>query len=257
MKIRELIKKIEEKAPLSLAYPWDNSGFLVGDIERDVKKVFLTLDVNISTVKEAVECGAEFIISHHPILFKGIKTIDYNNTEGYIIKELIKNDIALYAAHTNMDTANGGINDILALKLGLSDIKIIEQHTDDKSCGLGRIGNIEEKSLKEFAEFVKKQLDTPFVRVCGDFNKRIKRVGVGSGACDDIIDDALKMGADVFVTADMKYHISINSVEEGICVIDAGHFPTEIFVMEIFEDLIKNMDVEIYKSKNRDIFQII
>lgn len=258
MKIKEIIEKIEKTAPLELAYSWDNSGFLVGDIEKDVKNVFITLDVNMYTVKEAVKCGAELIISHHPILFKGIQRIDYNTPEGYVIKELIKNDIALYAAHTNMDTAKGGINDVLAYKLGIENTKIIEQHTPDESCGLGRIGILrEETTLREFAELVKKQLKTPFVRVCGELDRKIKMVGVGSGACDDIIPDALKMGADAFVTADMKYHISIDSVESGICVIDAGHFPTEFFVIEICEKLLEGMDIEIYKSENKDIFQII
>lgn len=258
MIIRDIIKKLEEAAPLKLAYEWDNSGFLIGDINRNISKVFLTLDVNVHTLDEALKCGAELIISHHPILFKGIKKIDYNTPLGYVIKELIKNDVALYAAHTNMDTANGGINDILAEKLGIKDTKIIEQHTDDTSCGLGRIGVLEnETTLKDYAEYVKKQLKTPFVRVSGDFDRVIKTVGVGSGACDDLIPDALKMGADVFVTADMKYHIAIDSVESGICVIDAGHYPTEFFVIDIFEKLLDGLDLEIFKSENDDIFKIV
>lgn len=258
MKIYEIIKIIEEKAPLSLAYSWDNSGFLVGDTEKDVSKVFLTLDVNMNTVREAAECGAELIISHHPMFFKGIKRINYKTPEGFIIKELIKNDIAVYAAHTSMDTAYGGINDILAYKLELGDIKIIEQHTDDEKAGLGRIGTLkEETTLRSFAELVKERLKTPFVRVSGDLEKVIKTVGVGSGACDDIIPNALKMGADAFVTSDMKYHIAMDSVESGICVIDAGHFPTEIFVIEIFENILRNTELKIFKSKNTDIFQII
>lgn len=258
MIVKDIISKIEKTAPLELAYSWDNSGFLIGDIEKDVKKVYLTLDVNVSTVKEAVEQGAELIISHHPILFKGIKKIDYGTPEGFILKELIKNDIALYAAHTNMDTADGGINDLLAQKLGIYDTEIIEQHTPAENCGLGRIGNLkEETTLCEFAELVKKELNTPFVRVCGELDKKIKRVGVGSGACDDIIPDALRMGADVFLTADMKYHISIDSVESGICVIDAGHFPTEVFVMDIFEKLLSEFELDIIRSSNKDIFKFV
>lgn len=255
--VEDVIKKIEEKAPLALAYSWDNSGFICGRRKKEVKKLFLTLDVTKETVKEAAENGADMIISHHPILFKGINKIDYDLSDGYIIKTLIENDIALYASHTSMDNACGGINDVLAEKLNLENVRIIEENKEFKNCGLGRVGDIKEITLKEFAMEVKENLNTPFVRVCGDLDKKIKCVAVGGGACDDLIDDAIKMGADVMVTADMKYHISIDSVEKGICVIDAGHYPTEHFVIDIFEEIFKDEDLIIYKSEEKDIFKVI
>ena len=256
--VEDIIKKIEEKAPLALAYEWDNSGFICGDKKKKVKNIFLTLDVTVNTVNEALEKGADMIISHHPILFKGINKIDYSSTQGYIVKTLIENNIALYAAHTSMDNASGGINDILAEKLSLKNIKIIEENKEFCNCGLGRVGELEkETTLKEFAEIVKKNLNTPFVRVCGDFNKKIKYVAVGGGACDDLIIPALMMGADVMVTSDMKYHISIDSVENGICVIDAGHYPTEHFVIDIFEEILKGEDINIFKSEEKDIFKAV
>ena len=258
VKVKDIVNAIEKFAPKELAYSWDNTGFICGDCEREVKKVFLTLDVFKETVDEAVAYGCDMIISHHPILFKGIQVIDYKKQQGYIVKELIKNDIALYASHTSMDCASSGINDVLANKLGIKDADIIEKNTEFSGCGLGRIGNISEKTtLKDYAEFVKKALDTPFVRVCGDFNKGIKTVAVGGGACDDLIPEAIAMGADVLVTADMKYHISAEAVEGGLAVIDAGHYPTEVFVMDIFENLLCGMDVEIVKSSHKDVFKIV
>lgn len=256
MKVRDIINLIEEFAPKGLAYDWDNTGFLCGDELSEVKKIYLTLDVNRETVDEAVKMGADMIISHHPVLMGGIKVIDYNTTDGYIIKSLIENKIALYAAHTSMDNAKGGINDILAEKLGLEDTIIIEE-SKIEDCGLGRVGNIKKTTLGEFAEVVKEKLKTPFVRVCGDINKEINTAAVGSGSCGDLIPVAVKMGADVMVTADMKYHNSIDSVESGICVIDAGHYPTEFFVIEIFEDILKYCDIEIIKSSEKDIFKLI
>lgn len=257
-KVKEIVKIIEKFAPKELAYSWDNTGFICGDGEKEVKKVFLTLDVSKETVNKAVKMGADMIISHHPILFKGVQVIDYNSQQGYIVKELIKNDIALYAAHTSMDCAKGGINDVLANKLGITDAQPIEKNADFPGCGLGRIGKISEKmTLKAYAEVVKKALNTPFVRVCGDFDKEITTVAAGGGACDDLIPEAIAMGADVLVTADMKYHISIEAVEDGLAIIDAGHYPTEVFVTKIFEKIIGGMGLEIIKSNHKDVFKIV
>ncbi len=258
VKVKDIIEKIERFAPRELAYEWDNTGFIIGNREKEVKKVFLTLDVFKETVHEAIAMGADMIISHHPILFKGIQVIDYDTQDGYIVSELIKNDIALYCAHTSMDCAQGGINDVLANKLGIIDAKVIQQNEKFDGCGLGRIGKISgEMTLREYAEFVKKQLNTPFVRVCGDLDKKISAVAVGGGACDDLIGDATVMGADVLVTADMKYHISQGAVCDGLLIIDAGHYPTEVFVTEIFEEIVDGMGLEIFKSTHKDIFEIV
>lgn len=257
-KVKDIVNLVEEFAPLELAYSWDNSGLITGDTEKTVRKVYLTLDLFRENIDEAVQCGADMIISHHPILFKPIQKIDYSSQQGYILKELIKNDIALYSAHTSMDCAKGGINDVLAQRLGLSDCEIIEKSDYSKDCGLGRIGNLKsDMTLREYAEAVKKQLNTPFVRVSGDLDGAVKRVAVGGGACDDLIPEAKELGADVMVTADMKYHITADSIDSGISVIDAGHFPTEAFVTDIFEEIIKNTGVEIVKSKETDVFKNI
>lgn len=257
IRAKDIVRAIEGAASLELAYSWDNSGFLCGDIEKKVRKVYITLDVNKYTVDEAVKAGADMIVSHHPIMFGGIKQIQYEKPQGYIIKQLIENNIALYAAHTSMDTANGGINDMLAEKLSVTDTDIIEKNDKYPKCGLGRIGKVKRTTLREFALHVKYALKTPFVRVCGNLDSVVECVAVGGGACDDIIPEALAMGADVMVTADMKYHISMDSVESGICVIDAGHFPTEVFVIDIFGKCLENVDVEIIKSTQKDVFRVI
>lgn len=257
-KVKDIIKRIEEFAPLGLQYPWDNSGFITGDKEKEVKKVYITLDMFKENIDEAIKVGADMIVSHHPILFKGIQKVDYNSQQGYILKELIRNDIALYSAHTSMDCARYGINELLATKLGLEECEVIEKKDGFVGCGLGRIGNLKNSvTLKEYAELVKTSLNTPFVRVSGDLERTVKRVGVGGGACDDLIPEAILMGADVFVTADMKYHITADSVDSGIAVIDAGHYPTEVFVIDIFEDILKGLDIEIVKSTEIDIFKVI
>lgn len=258
IKVKDLIEKIEKFAPIELAYEWDNSGLIVGDKDKEVKRVYITLDLFKENIDEAVDNNVDFIVSHHPILFKGIKKVDYNSQQGYVLRKLIENNIALYVAHTNMDCARGGINDVLAKKLGLKNTWVMEKSDLYENCGLGRIGFLDkETTLEEYAKEVKKELNTPFVRICGDFERKIKKVVVGGGACDDLIEDAIKLNADVIVTADMKYHISAESVDNGLAVIDAGHFPTEVFVKDIFEDIIKNKDLKIVKSTGKDVFKII
>lgn len=257
MKANEIIEIIEKVCPERFAYPWDNVGLLCGDGEKEVKKIFVTLDTNINTVKEAIEKGADMIVSHHPILLSGIKRIDYTTTTGQMIKLLIENNIVLFAAHTNMDTAKGGINDRLAQMFSLTDIEILDQHTDDETAGLGRIGKL--KNPVKFADFAKKcgEILNTTVRASGDFDKDITTVAVASGSCSEVIPLAKAKGADVIITGDMKYHNMIDMTELGICVIDAGHYPTEICVMDIFADILKNTDVEIIKSENKDIFKFI
>ena len=258
MKANEIIKIIENVCPQRLAYSWDNVGLLCGDGEKEVNKVFVTLDANVATVKEAVFHGADMIVSHHPILLGGIKRIDYNSSTGQMIKLLIENNIPLFAAHKNMDTANGGINDKLAEMFNLCDVEILDQHTDDESAGLGRIGKLKTPVIFEvFANHCKNVLKTPFLRVSGKFDKEIRTVAVASGSCSEIIPLAIAKGADVIVTGDMKYHNMIDMTELGICIIDAGHYPTEICVMDIFEDILKDTGLEIIKSKNKDIFSLV
>lgn len=256
MKVHEIAALIENEAPSELAYPWDNVGILCGDRDKEVKKALVTLDVNEYTVNEAVSENCGMIISHHPILLNGIKRIDYSTSEGRMIKALIKNDIALFAAHTNMDTAENGINSALAKLFSLQNIKILEKNGENT--GLGRYGNLTKSvTLKEFAKTVKTYLNTPFVRVSGNLDNIVKTVAVASGSCSDIIPEALKKGCDVIITADMKYHNAIENVESGIAVIDAGHYPTETIVMDIFEEILKNTGMQTVKSKNKDIFDFI
>ena len=257
MTAREIVNIIEKTAPPELAYSWDNSGFLCGDINRIVKSIYLTLDVNMYTVDEAVKAGADMIISHHPIMLGGIKNIDYSNPHGYVIKQLIENNIALYAAHTSMDCAKNGINHVLAQKLGITDEDIMEKNESFPGCGLGLIGSVAPLTLREFAQRVKEALETPFVRICGDSDTVIKKAAVGSGSCGDLVPIAKKMGADVMVTSDIKYHLASDSVESGICLIDAGHYPTEKFVTDIFAKLFEGYDVKLIISSAKDVFTLL
>ena len=256
MKAYEIAQLIEKEAPQELAYSWDNVGILCGDGKKEVKKALLTLDTNENTVDEAIQNKCDMIISHHPILLGGIKRIDYSSADGRMLRKLIQNDITVFAAHTNMDTAEHGINDALALLLGIKDAEIIEKNGE--KTGLGRYGKlIHAATLREFAELVKKKLGTPHVRTAGDLGKTVITAAVASGSCAELIPAAHALGCDVIVTADMKYHNMIEAAESGIAVIDAGHYPTEIIVVDIFEKILRQTNIITVKSKNTDIFTYI
>ena len=254
MKLKDIIETIEKNYPLCLAYDWDNSGLFFGDIEKDIQKVLVTLDITPEIIDQAVDNGADMVLAHHPITMGGIKTLADGTMLSDMIINAVKNDICIYSAHTNMDTAKDGINQKLAELFELKDIIILENDKPFDDCGLGRVGNLEsEMTLSDFCELVKEKLNTPFVRVCGD-ERKIKRVAVASGSCSEYVPTAIKKGADVIITADMKYHHCIEFVYDGIVIIDAGHFPTENIVKDMFKEILT--DVEVIFADNKDVFKV-
>ncbi len=255
MKAYEIKDIIENKFPPYIAESWDNVGILLGRLDREVKKVFVTLDVTLDTVKEAIDQKCDMIVSHHPILFSPVQRLTHETSSGRMLVDLIKNDITVFAAHTNLDKGVGGLSDILAEMFSLKNIEVVEK-TDYDGVGLGRIGEIDEMTAEEFAYKAKELLNTP-VRLSGDGNKKVKKVAVASGASDDIIPTAASIGADLVLTGDLKYHRVWDAVESGVAVVDAGHYPTEIMCMDIFSELLKYTGIEIVKSKNKDIFKYI
>ncbi len=256
MKLKDIIAIIEDNYPLELAYDWDNVGLFYGDIEKDINKVLLTLDVTSDVIEQAIEMDADLVLSHHPVIIGGINKLSDASMVSDVVINAVKNDIAIYSAHTNMDTAKNGINQKLAEIFDLEDIIVMENDKPYEDCGLGRVGNLKnEMSLSDFCELVKSKLNTPFVRLCGE-ERKIKKVAVASGSCSEYIPSAIKKGADVIVTADMKYHNCIEYVYDGIAIVDAGHFPTEIIAKNMFYDLLKDTDVEIIFADTKDIFKI-
>ncbi len=209
-------------APKELAADWDNVGLLVGDPEQEVKKVLIALDITEGIVEEAAELGAELIVAHHPVMncaWHPVQTLRADDPLGRKLRTLVKKDISAICMHTNLDAAEGGVNDALAEKLGLLDISPLGED------GIGRIGTINgEKSLAEYTSFVVKSLGCHGARFrCG--GKTVHRVAVGGGACGSYIAAAKAAGCDTFVTSDLKYNDFLDT--EGLNLIDAGHYPTE------------------------------
>ena len=235
--VREIYQYLDGLAPFALQMDFDNAGFLVGRGDRQVKKVLVSLDITREVAEEAGELGAELIVSHHPVIFHPAKSVTDADPDGRVLLALIEKGIAAICAHTNLDAVSGGVNDILAQRLGLTQIEQLHQDGVDaagRPYGIGRVGNTVglPRYAPEFAAFVKEALGANGVRYV-DARRPVRRVAVGGGACADMLRDALALGCDTFVTADVKYNGFLDAKALGVNLIDAGHYPTEQVVVPV------------------------
>ena len=240
-KVIDFYNFIDSIAPFATQESWDNSGFLVGDGEKEVKKVLLALDATEDVLNEAAEIGADLIITHHPVIFGALKEFHPKNI-AFLAAE---KGIAIISAHTCLDIADGGVNDCLAAALGLKNVVKV-----DDGEGLMRMGELEEElSCEEFIKYVAEKLDVGGIKYT-PADKKIKKAAVCGGSGGDLYPFAVKAGADAFVTANIKHNQWIEMRREGCCVLDAGHFCTENTVIEpLAEKLSSNFDdVEIIVS---------
>ena len=246
IKVCDIAKAIERIAPLELAQSWDNSGLLIGDSEREVKSVMVMLDADVNTIKEAVEEDVDMIVTHHPLFIEPLRSVTDNK-----ILTLIENKIALYSAHTNMDVAKCGVNDALAAKLGLMNVR--EVTLGDLPT---RMGDVEPCSLLQFISLVKTTLGIKKVRYVGDLTKEIKTAVILGGSGADLYKEAKASGADVYVTADLKYHIAQGADEIGMCMVDAGHYETERCIGQRLVDYLEEQfpELTVLKSKRNESY---
>ncbi len=257
-KVKDIKNAIEKLAPCSLAEEWDNVGLMVGDAEQYVNTVFICLDVTAENVQKAIDCDADLIISHHPLIFTPLKHILDTDVSGNIISTLIRNNISVYSAHTNLDNADGGMNDVLADKLGLSDIRHFTEDECQNSSSIGRVGELETSiELADFKDFVKNVLGCRSIRYVGSPDEMVKTVAVCSGAGGDGIYSAYNAGADVYVTSDVRHHEAQLAYELGLNLIDAGHFETENTICEFMKDYLQEVlpDLNIVSSDAEPYFK--
>lgn len=236
--IYNLLDKI---APFSNALSFDNTGILVGDADAPVGKVAVCLDITKEAVKRAIENNCNLIVSHHPVIFNKLSKLDSNSVP-YL---MASNKISAICAHTNLDIATGGVNDRLAVALGIANAESLVDESLEERPKIARLGTVEPKSPKEFAEFVKAQLGSPDVRYI-EGNSIIRKVCVYSGAGSDFAAQAKATGADAFVTSEIKHHQWLEANQLGITVIDAGHFSTENVIVKPLALLLKDkLDCEV------------
>lgn len=231
----EIISTIEAKYPLSLAEEYDNVGLIIGDIDANIKKILVCLDINEAVIDEAINKNIDMIISHHPLIFKPIKKIVNTNPISHLITKLIKADICVYSLHTNFDNAENGMNDVLAEKLGLNNINKLGN-------GTGRYGILyNSMSLKELCALVKNKFNISSLKVTGNLNTKIERVAIVGGAGCDFIGDALASNCDVLITGDVKHHSALDGLNSGINIIDGSHFFTEVVALPYIASLLNTL----------------
>ncbi|MDE5670839.1 MAG: Nif3-like dinuclear metal center hexameric protein [Eubacterium sp.] len=229
-------------APFDTQEEWDNAGFLLGEFRKEVKKAVFCLDVTKAVAQYATDINADLIISHHPVIFNGIKNV----IKGSAVYTCIENDIAVISAHTNFDLAESGINHNLAVRLGLKDIRQIDG-------SFLAVGNLDyEMSIDDFAQFVSDTLEVNGLRYT-DTEKPVKTIAVGGGACEEYTELAMQY-ADCFVTGDMKYHAMLECAENGYAVISAGHYETEHDSFIMLMDKLKALftDVEFLSANQKN-----
>ncbi len=233
MKVNDVYSYLNECFPFSLACDFDNVGLLIGDKEAPVTKAVIALDCTLNVVEFAKEMGAELIITHHPIIFGGIKAVTENTT----VYKAVKNGISVISAHTNLDVADGGVNDALCEALGLQNI---EKYVCFDGFTI-RKGSLEKSlSAEEFAERLANTLSTNARFV--DSGKLIKTVAVCSGSGSDFLNDAINSRADAYISSEIKHNVFIEAIEKGFTVIDLGHFATEkVIVKKLYEKLSTNL----------------
>ena len=220
--VNDILELMETIAPLSLKMPWDNAGLLCGSRSTPVTKILIALDPFEHVCDEAADWGAQLIVTHHPLIFDPQRSVVDDNSVGRSILKLCRAGISAINAHTNLDQAEGGINDIFAQTLGLSNIETVFED----NMQLLRRGEVKEQSLESFLATVKEKLHCEGLRYC-DAGKPVRKVAVGGGACGGELMQAVRAGCDTFVTADVKYNHFWDAKDAGLNIIDAGHFCTE------------------------------
>jgi dinuclear metal center YbgI/SA1388 family protein len=236
VRLREVVAALERLYPLDTAQAWDRVGLVAGDPDQPVSRIHLAVDPTLAVIAEAREAGADLVVTHHPLLLRGIHSVATTSAKGAAVTELVVHDIALYCAHTNADVADqsrAGVGHALAAACGLGATRALEVTEDQE---LGRVGDLETPTtLRELAERLSTALPSTAggVRVAGPGQAQVRRVAVLGGAGDASFDAVRRSGADVYVTADLRHHPALEAREEAAIgdgtpyLIDAGHYASE------------------------------
>ena len=240
MTVRELYNYLCKKIPTALSCEWDNDGLMCcPDPDREVGKVLVALDISEEMVEFAIKNKCDVILSHHPLIFKPIKSLTPDNGVSSKLIRLVNGNVAAMSFHTRLDALCGGVNDALASKLGLENT---EPFGEDGEM-MGRVGTVAKTTLEKFSEHVKSVLGSPMVLFSG--NRPVQRVAVLGGNGDDFISAAKRCGADTYVSGRLGYHAMADAAENGINLVEAGHYYTEVPVLPYLADMVLNADKNI------------
>ena len=232
MLCKEIIRVIEAAYPREAALDFDNVGLLAGRSEKEVNRVYIALDATDAVIDCAVRAGADMLITHHPLIFSPLKKVTDENFISRRIVKLIQNDISYYAMHTNYDVL--GMAELSEKILGIRDTEVLDITRENGGIpeGIGRIGSLEQPvTLEECCVYIKHKLNLGSLKVFGDMDAKVSRLAISPGSGKSAIGAAIAKGADILVTGDIGHHEGLDAVEQGLLVIDAGHYGTEyIFI---------------------------
>lgn len=260
MRCGDIIDILREHSPEECAASWDNVGLLAGSRERLVDKVFIALDATDGVIDQAVEAGAQMLLTHHPLLFSPVKRVTEDTLTGRRLIRLIRNDISYYAMHTNFDVL--GMAELAAERLGLLDCQILEEvcQVEGRAEGFGRVGHLKEPlTLRELSCLVKERFGLQHVKVFGDLEQTLGRVAVCPGSGKSMMGPALELGAQAIVTGDIGHHEGIDAAAMGLAVIDGGHYGLEHIFIHYMETYLRGrlQGVEITCEEIRNPFEIL
>lgn len=235
--VNDIAQMMDSIAPPVLAEEWDNVGLLIGRGNAVVKKLMITLDLSPDVLKQAFEQNVRMIITHHPVIFDSVKQLTENTWQQKLLLDCAENKIAVYSAHTSLDSVLGGVSDVLAEALDLKQTEVLMSRVGSDA-GIGRVGELSATvTLDEFIEKIKRVLKLDVIAV-GNAGKPVRRVALCGGSGADLVDIALSVGADTFITGDVKYHVAQKAVFNGLNIIDATHQATELPVINMLADRI-------------------
>ncbi|MDZ7697602.1 MAG: Nif3-like dinuclear metal center hexameric protein [Deltaproteobacteria bacterium] len=237
VEIRHFLDLLETIAPAALAETWDNPGLQVGNPTATVNHVLVALDPTLSAVRAAAKADAQVLFTHHPLIFRPISRVDATSFPGNVIFEAFKGRLSILSAHTNLDSAQGGINDMLAELLGLENVSVLSPVDASAQAGLGRVGDLPAPaSLGRFAREVGRHLGIDNLKRVGDKNRRIHRVAVVGGSGGSLVMCAHEVGADLLLTGDVGHHAALEAASLGLALLDGGHFRTEKAAFTLFAE---------------------
>lgn len=255
LNLTKFIQKFENRFPKILAENWDNVGLILGHKDKNIKKILVCLDVTENVVDKAVFEKVDLIVSHHPLIFSGQKTILGDNFLGKKILKLIENNISVYGAHTNVDSADGGLNDYVLEKMNFNGEKLDFELKPLRYFELDEYTNIEDIIYR-----IKENLKIENVRLARSYRKnKIKKIAITTGAGDSFISEVIENKVDLFITGDLKHHIALDSIESGIYLLDIDHYGSEKLVSDLFEKVIKEIDsnIEVINFNDKEIFEYL
>lgn len=259
MKLKDFITWYEKLVPLELQEDFDNSGIQFGNLNREINKILISLDLDDNCLNRAIREKYDLIFTHHPVIFHPLKNIiEQKNSVNTRLISAIKNEICIYSSHTNLDSVEFGVSDALAKQLGLINPKILDSHKNN--FGYGKYSDIEEDFAENFIFDLKNKLNLENVIVYGNTNRKIKRIAVLGGSGGHFIENCIDINCDVFVSSEFKHDEQIDAQDNNLILIDIGHYESEKFILEPLRQTIQKsfpdikIDVNYLKKPTRKIF---